>query len=100
MRRLGVRSSHSDNEQIIRLLNGFGARDFSGEDVFLDENGEPTDRFLQALKSDLAADASRLGRKGSSSGSSSSSSSSSIGSVEVLPSRRRKAFSLLLNSSF
>ena len=36
-------------DHIINLLNGFGS---GNDDVFLDEDGMPTDRFLQALKSD------------------------------------------------
>lgn len=47
----------ADDDALIELLNGFGAgstlRNFDTE-VFLDEDGMPTDRFLQALKSDMS----------------------------------------------
>lgn len=47
----------ADDDALIELLNGFGSsshlRNFDTE-VFLDEDGMPTDRFLQALKSDMS----------------------------------------------
>ena len=45
----------TDDDALIDLLNGFEGSKFSTFDteVFLDEEGMPTDRFLQALKSDM-----------------------------------------------
>ncbi len=45
----------TDDDALIDLLNGFEGSKFSTFDteVFLDEDGMPTDRFLQALKSDM-----------------------------------------------
>jgi uncharacterized coiled-coil protein SlyX len=48
----------TDEDALIELLNGFGNSHLRGKfdtDVFLDEDGMPTDRFLQALKADMTA---------------------------------------------
>jgi len=50
-----LRNDMDKEDHIINLLNGFGSG--GAEDVFLDEDGLPTDRFLQALKSDFSSGA-------------------------------------------
>jgi hypothetical protein len=40
----------SDHDALIDLLNGFDEKYGNADDVFLDKNGEPTDKFLQALQ--------------------------------------------------
>lgn len=49
------------DDHIINLLNGFG--NGIKDDVFLDEDGVPTDRFLQALKTDYGPSVNRDARK-------------------------------------
>ena len=43
-------SAMSQEDELIHFLNGFNK--FSKNEVFLDENGLPTDQFLEALKTD------------------------------------------------